>query len=404
MRVDMKILICTFSFPYLRGNVFDSRFVYGEAVGYASNGAEVIVLTPHFPGAPEEETYDPGIRVIRFRYFLPPSLQKARVPGKPLYNPDSILAMLQLPLLCLVFMASIIRYAGQADIIHAQWTLTALLALPAKWLRRKTLVVTARGSDIRLLPQWLNRIIFRRVDAAIDCFGPTTWNLENKSKFPANYVVLPHLVLDDSTAALPPELAVIRQNDPDTCVVMYTGRFHPIKIRDNRLPLLDLIKAAAALRKTRKDFHVVYIGEGDLNMMRQMASLIAEHGASDYVSMLGRKTNVMSYMRHCDIGIGGVAFNGVSQEYTICKKPQLLVATEDNILSPWRDRQNALFFPPGDVDALQQTLAWAIDHGKEMEAMGSQAAQDIASHFMEATAAGSLYLDAFTKLIAPYSR
>lgn len=395
----MNILICTFSFPWFGGNVFDSRFVYGEAVGYAANGAQVTVLTPHFPGAPLEETCGPGIRIIRFRYFLPASLQKARVPGKPLYDPGSLLAMLQLPLLCLVFMINIVRHAGQADIIHAQWTLTALLALPAKWLRRKTLVVTARGSDIRLLPQWLNRFIFRQVDAAIDCFGPTTWNLENKAKFPANYIVLPHLVLNDSTADLPPDLAAIRRDNPDASIVMYTGRFHPIKIRDNKLPLLDLISATAMLRDSGKNVHVVYIGEGEPDMMQQLEALVTQHRVADRVHILGRKTDVMRYVRHCDIGLGGVVFNGVSQEYTICEKPQVLVATPDNLQSPWHDRHNALLVPPGDVDALVETLSWAIDHPEAMTAMGRQAARDMVFHFMEATAAGSLYLDAFTGLL-----
>jgi len=395
----MHVLICTFSFPWFGGNVFDSRFVYGEAVGYAANGAQVTVLTPHFPGAPMEETCGPGIKVIRFRYFLPTSWQKARVPGKPLYNPGSILAMLQLPLLCLVFMFRILQHAGRADIIHAQWTLTALLALPARWIRRKALVVTARGSDIRLLPQWLNRFIFRHVDAAIDCFGPTTWNLENKAQFPANYVVLPHMVLDDSSSDLPAELAGIRRHDPDCCIVMYTGRFHPIKITDNKLPLLDLIRAAAKLREIRQDFHVVYVGEGDQGMMRQLESLIAEHDASGYVSLLGRKTDVMNYVRHCDIGIGGVAFNGVSQEYTICRKPQILVRTHDNATTPWNDRQNALFIPPGDTAALVETLAWAIGRGKEMEALGEQAARDMCSFFMESHAAGGIYIEVFEELV-----
>ncbi len=150
----MKILICTFSFPYIDGNVFDSRFVYSEAKGYANNGADVTVLTPHFPGAPELENNEKGLTVRRFPYFLPKSLQKARSPGKPLYNPASLLALLQLPVLCLIFSIRIIQHARKADIIHAQWTLTAFLSLPAKWITGKPLVVTARGSDIRLL---LNR-------------------------------------------------------------------------------------------------------------------------------------------------------------------------------------------------------------------------------------------------------
>ena len=399
MQEDMKILICTFSFPYFHGNVFDSRFVYGEAAGYAANGAQVTVLTPHFPGSPIEETLDSGIRVIRFRYFFPFSLQRARVPGKPLYNPGSLLALLQLPILCLVFVFNIFRYAGQANIIHAQWTLTALLALPAKWLRRKTLVVTARGSDIRLLPQWLNRFIFRCVDAAIDCFGPTSWNLENKERFPSNYIELPHMVLNDSGDEMPVELSAIREKDPDAFIIMYTGRFHPIKVEENKLPLFDLVRCAAILKKQGHHFHIVYIGEGEPQIMQQLELLITENAVSDCVTLAGRKTDVMTYMRYCDIGLGGIAFNGVSQEYTINAKPQILFETEDNLNSPWVDGKNVLFATPENLDDLTERLVWAMEHRKEIEMLGQQSAKDMKIYFAESREGGGKYMEEFEKLI-----
>jgi len=395
----MKILICTFSFPYLDGNVFDSRFVYGEAVGYANNGSEVTVLTPHFPGSPELEKISEKIRVIRFPYFLPKSAQKARAPGKPLYNPGSLFALLQLPILCLVFIIRIIQQAKHTDIIHAQWTLTALLALPAKWITGKPLVVTARGSDIRLLPAWLNRFIFRQVDAAIDCFGPTIWNTRNKSNFPSNYISLPHLVLDDSIADTPEEIAAVINNKPGTFIIVYIGRFHPIKVSESKLPLFDLIPAVSHFKKTNNNFHVFYIGDGERDVMKRLQELLGENNLRDDVSILGPKTNIMSYIKHCDLGIGGIAFNGVSQEFTICKKPQILMATEENIQSPWKENVSALFCTPNDVMELAAKLEWAIDHTLELQNIGQLASQEMKQYFMESNAGGKYYFEAFSSLM-----
>ena len=397
----MKILICTFSFPYIEGNVFDSRFVYGEAVGYANNGAEVTVLTPHFPGSPELESIGDKIRVIRFPYFLPRSAQKARTPGKPLYNPGSLLALLQLPILCFIFIIKIIQQAKKADIIHAQWTLTALLALPAKWITGKPLVVTARGSDIRLLPAWLNRFIFRHVDAAIDCFGPTIWNTRNKNNYPANYITLPHLVLDDSTSDIPDEIKAVKKKSPETSIILYIGRFHPIKVTESKLPLFNLIPAIGSIKQSKQNFHVFYIGDGEKEVMRKLEGLIRENNLQDTISLLGPKTDVMSYIKHCNFGVGGVAFNGVSQEFTISNKPQLMMATEDNVLSPWSDNANALFCAPDDAKELRNKLEWAIDHSLELENIGLKASQDMKQYFIESTAGGKYYIDAFSKLINP---
>ncbi len=395
----MKILICTFSFPYIDGNVFDSRFVYGEAVGYANNEADVTVLTPHFPGSPELELIGEKIRVIRFPYFLPRSAQKARSPGKPLYNPGSILALLQLPILCLVFMIRIILQAGKVDIIHAQWTLTALLALPAKWITGKPLVVTARGSDIRLLPAWLNRFIFRHVDAALDCFGPTIWNTRTKASFPSNYISLPHLVLDDSAAGMPADMSAVIKEKPGAFIILYIGRFHPIKVTESKLPLFDLIPAVASLKNNNRNFHLFYIGDGEPDVMNKLEGMIKTYNLEGSITLLGPKTDVMNYIKHCNLGIGGVAFNGVSQELTILKKPQLLFKTEDNLQSPWKDEQNALFCTPDDLEQLSSKLEWAIDHPLDLKYLGNKAASDMKPFFVESREGGRYYIDKFSKLI-----
>lgn len=396
----MRILVCTFSFPYFKKNIYDARFVYSEVIGYAENGADVIVLTPHFPGAMEDENLGNHITIKRFPYFLPRSFQKLREPGKPIYDINSISALIQIPILCLLFMLNIFRYANNVDIIHAQWTPTALLALPAKWILRKKLVLTARGSDIRLLPQWLNKFIFRKVDAALDCFGPTQWNIQNKSTFQANYIKLPHLVHDDSSGKIPEEIKAIKNVTSNVLILIYIGRFHPIKINENKLPLFDLIDASYILKKNNGfDFHVFYIGDGPPQIEDKLRNLIAERQMTKYVTLLGAKTNVMDYIHYCDLGIGGIAFNGVSQEFTICNKPQLLVDVTENSNTPWQHGVNCLFIKPGNIDDLVETISWAHANRSQLNSIGKQAASDMKHYFVEAKKGGHYYLDVFNELI-----
>ncbi len=399
----MKILVCTFSFPYFKNNIFDARFVYSEIVAYAKYGSEVIVLTPHFKNAPKVENMREHITIIRFPYFYPKSLQSLKRPGIPLYDFRSIFALLQVPLMCFIFMLNIFKYARHVDIIHAQWTPTALLALPAKWMLRKKLVLTARGSDIRLLPVWLNRYIFRNVDAAIDCFGPIQWNIHNKTLFPANYIKLPLLVHDDSTGNIPEEIYEITCKHPDTFIILYVGRFHPIKISENKLPLFNLIRASKTLKERGFNFYVAYVGEGSSEIIDKMNGLIEENGLTHHVSLIGAKTNIMDYIHYCNLGVGGIAFNGVSQEFTICQKPQILMDMVENSSTPWNHDTNCLFIKPEDTQDLINKITWAYENPDLNRAIGVKAADDMKDYFVESCQGGKKYLDAFEKLLSQNS-
>jgi len=209
----MNIVIPTFSFPFLPQENYDGKFVLAEAQAYAENGAEVQVITPHFDNVPRQEVLESGIKVFMFDYFFPARWQCLKRPGKPLYSELSWMSMLQIPFLLLTMAWKILQRGRWADVIHAQWSLTALLALPAKWLFGTKIVLTVRGSDIRLLPSWLNRFIHRQVDAAVDCFGPQPWNEEYKKKFPARYLALPLIVYEDKwTREMPDDMAASLRN------------------------------------------------------------------------------------------------------------------------------------------------------------------------------------------------
>ena len=395
----MNILITTFSFPSPKHNIHDGRFVFSEAVAYAESGARVTVITPHFPGVDKREQITENITVFRFQYFIPKSLQVLKKPGVPIYNQKSLLAVVQIPILCFCFALDILKHARWADIIHAQWTVTALLSLPAKWIFGKRLVLTARGSDLRLLPRWLNRFIHLRVDRAIDCFGPQPWNVEYKRNFPASYMELPHIVHNDVSGNIPHDMKEVLDNKPDAFTILYIGRFDTIKLNKNRLPLVDLIAVSKTLKAKGMKFHVFYIGDGDDRIRKRMVRLIDEYALHDTVTLLGVKTNVPDYIQFCHIGVGGIAFNAVSHEFTISGKAQILVEGGDNVNTPWHDGTNAIFIKPGDRADLQEKLLWAMEHRDRVKAIGKSAKNDMSKYIVDGKSGGGLYLREFQKLI-----
>lgn len=392
----MNILIATFSFPSPSNMVFDGKFVLAEAKAYAASGARVLVITPHFKNAPVVERIDNNIIVKRFSYFVPRSLENLKQPGAPLYSRNSFLAILQVPILCLVFAIMILRHARWADIIHAQWTLSALLALPSKLVYRNKIILTARGSDLRLLPKSLNRFIHRMADGAVDCFGPQPANLEYKKTYNAQFFPLPLIVDYNPSEKAPDDLMNIVNSEEYPFIILYVGRFDPVKLAMS-FPFLSLIEAAGLLKALGVSFKVVFIGDGDHRMKMKMLHLIRKEHVYDHVFFLGPRMNVFDYIKYCHLGVGGAAFNAVSQEFTISGKCQLLMDIPLNRNTPWKHGKNVLFARP-DCKDIAEKIQWAIGNRNEIETMGNNAREDMDPYISDGKKGGALYLDAFRNL------
>jgi glycosyltransferase involved in cell wall biosynthesis len=373
--------------------------VFSEAISYARAGAHVRVVTPHFLGADKIEQIDKRVTVFRFQYFFPKSLQVLKRTGVPIYTQRSFLGLLQIPLLCLLFAIHILKHSHWSDIIHAQWTVTALLSLPAKWIHGKKIVLTARGSDLRLLPAWLNRYIHSAVDGAIDCFGPQPWNDAYKGNFPSNYVKLPLIVDDNASGVVPEDMKKSLYGKLDPFIVLYVGRFDYTKIKKNRLPLINLIHASRSLKAQGMDFHIFYIGDGETQIREKMRGLICENHLEDTVTLLGIKTNIPDYIQFCHLGAGGIALNAVSQEFTILGKPQILIDGADNVGTPWRHGVNSILVRPEHETDLVELLRWAMLNRKDVMKIGENARRDMSEYIADSGSGGKLYLTEFQNLL-----
>lgn len=394
----MNILITTFSFPSYKDESFDGRFVLSEAFAYAENGANVRVLTPHYKGADKVENIPKRIAVFRFQYFFPKAFQVLKKPGVPMYSLGSFLAAFQIPFFCLFFVAHILKHARWADVIHAQWTFSGLLALAAKWIFGKTIVITVRGSDVRLLPKWINQFVHSKVDAAIDCFGPQPWNVGYKKTFRAHYVRLPLIVHNEASVSMPEDMKAALSGKSDPFIILYVGRFNRSKIRDNKLPLIGMIHAARILESKGMNFHLLYIGEGDSSIRKEMLRLISSYGLHNHVSLLGGKNNVLDYVKWCHIGVGGIAFNAVSQEFTVNAKAQLLINNSDNAGTPWRHGINSILVKPDDEKELAEKLMWAMENRRRTIEIGENAKNEMKEFIVDSELGGKLYLREFQKL------
>ena len=118
----MRVCLVTSSFPRFPGDLAGS-FVCDLARYLVARDLQVMVLAPHAPGLPLRERMD-GLRVHRFRYFLPQHCQRlAYGSGIPTNVRHSLLARLQLLPFVLAQWIALIRLVRQEkiDLINSHW-------------------------------------------------------------------------------------------------------------------------------------------------------------------------------------------------------------------------------------------------------------------------------------------
>lgn len=153
MRPDpFTALVVTSSFPRFHGDRagnFIGRLIRSMA---EKSGWRFHVLAPadgSFPNTGEEHR----TRITRFRYFWPMRFQRFAYGNGILYNlRKDVFAWFQAPFFFAALFFSCFRQAQRADLIHAHWLVPS--GLIAGWIagwRKKSLIITAHGSDIQLI-------------------------------------------------------------------------------------------------------------------------------------------------------------------------------------------------------------------------------------------------------------
>lgn len=395
----MKILIITTSFPGEKETEIGGKFVYNEGLAYSLNSADVTVLTPHYKGALKRKQISENYRVVRFSYFWPHKYQVLVNNQTPIYGKGSLLKFINFPFFAISFLFHVVKYAKRADIIHCNWTATVLFALLAKILFKTPIAVTARGSDIRLMPGWLNRWIFKKVSAAIDCYGPQPWNFELKHNFPSNFITLPLISEKTAQKDIPEDLPDSYSFHESELKVIFLGRIDPVKIYTFQLPVFEMILATKNLLEKNVKVFICFIGGGDSKLIQKLNDLVRENNLSDQIKLLGFRKDPTRYFRFFDVGIGGIAFNTVSQEFAMNHTSQILVNSGDNKNTPWENEKNCYFVVPGSARNLTEVLMTVCSQKTITRKIRNSAYNMMSKYVMSPKEGGKHYIKAFSELI-----
>ncbi len=254
-------------------------FVLEVAKALKNQGAFVRVIGPHAPGASRREDMH-GIDVIRPRYAWPERFEVLRRyrAGLPVILRKTSIAWFLIPLFILSQWLTLLRYSGDCDVIHANWTMSAYSAVLVKLFRKIPVVVTVQGSDIYETNRigwlrWVTRTVLIRVDQVI-ALSSSLEDLTRSLGVPDMSIkVMPNGV--DVDYFKPPE-------DEKKSLILFVGSII------ERKGVHHLIEAAPLIFQALPDYELILIGDGPLEERLKIRS--EEMGLQDKIHFLGVKS------------------------------------------------------------------------------------------------------------------
>lgn len=389
--ISMNILVLTTSFPTMKEKIsLGASFILTECLAYEKAGANVTVIAPSNVFSPNEEIFGNRIHLKRFTYFFSKKLQVIKKSGDAIYRNMNFLFYIQAPFFLFFFMLKILKHAKKSDIIHCNWTLTALLAIPAKYIFKKPLTLTIRGGGIRMLPKFINRFILKNVDAVIDCLGPFPERALILKPFSEKIKTLPALVME------PPKNVYIKSSKKDSeFKIMYVGRFDEYK-HEYGFGFFYLIDAIQLI-KNKKGLKFVFVGDGPL--YDSMVSKCTELGVNAFVEFTGYQPDIYQYIREADLVVGGIGLNAISQEASIIGKPQLILNIKGRNQGIWNDKENCLLYEPKNSESIRKAIEYILKNRNMINIIKKNVSRVVEKFIRYGKDGGEIYLDLFNKII-----
>ncbi|MDP8298205.1 MAG: glycosyltransferase, partial [Candidatus Orphnella occulta] len=266
--MDKKnLLIITTTFPAGRDDKVSARFVFDLAKSLKSY-YNVSVLAPSFPGAEKLENMG-GVKVHRFSYFFPASLQRLTTGEGILANMGrNKFLMFQLPFLFFSLFYNLIKIVKKEkiDIINSHWIIPQGLvcALVKKFLRVRH-VLTIHSAGIFTLKRQgalgraIARYIIRRCDLVIpvSCYIKTTLDGMVSEKY--NYKIIPMGVdIEFFNRDKPEDILPVLRETGKKLKLLFVGKMIEKK------GLKFLLEALSILKQRGRDFKLDVIGGGPL--------------------------------------------------------------------------------------------------------------------------------------------
>lgn len=287
--IIMRICILCTSYPRSKDDYW-VPFMHSLAKELART-EDVTVVTSGDAATKPYEVRD-KVRIYRFNYFFPKKLQKLTYTGGMRESfGKGFLAKLQAPFFMLAFLIKSFRIGRKCDVVNAHWALSGLVALPLKYIYKTPIVLTEHGGSIRGLPLWLNKFVFRRMDAITSAHYDL---IEKMRKIGVKNVADIRNFLDEEKFLRKHNKKSIRKSlgIKEKYVITFIGRFEEMKD-----PLTFVESIHYALKKT-KNMEFIMVGDGHLR--KDIEGKIKELGLGKNILFPGPTSDVDKYLAISD--------------------------------------------------------------------------------------------------------
>lgn len=317
----LRVLIVTTGFPSGPDD-YRGIFVY-RTLRYQLQQTEneYLVLTPESSEARDLD-FPPGcgsrLKIDRFAYLRPKSWQTLTkgsiVSGM---RGGKLGKLLQVPFLLFGFLKNVFRLSRKFDVIHCQWSASALFPVMLKFWHKIPVVVTVQGSDLALMDRgigrWMNNLVFRGVDGVIVMTQTQRELLNGRAK---RDWMIPNGV--DTGVFFPLEKTEARELkeslglDSGRVTLLFVGMLIWVKGLDL------LIDAMEELAKSGQDnFQLVLVGDGELR--QELEERVLRYGLEERVVFAGKvdPSQIPRWTRCADIAVSSSHSEGLAT--TLCE-------------------------------------------------------------------------------------
>lgn len=263
-----------------------ARFILDLALALSDNGYTIIVLAPYSEGALREENWG-GLKIYRFPYFYPGKLMGLAYGNGVWENlKNNILLVFQVPFFVLMEIIYGIRISKKEKIsvVHANWLFPqAVASIFIRFFSPTKIIVTVHGSDIRVPPKWLSKIVLKRMDAIISPHPEITHLLESLDNFQVREI---HNVIDESKFNLNlPQAGLTEELEIKTThIITFVSRLNTFK------DPITFVKCIPFVVEQEPDVTFIIAGDGPL--MEEIRDLVEVLHIQKYIRVLGNRMDV----------------------------------------------------------------------------------------------------------------
>ena len=389
----MKVCMITTSFPLFSGD-YSGLFVFRLCSALVSLNLKIDVVAPAHNNTLAFEIMD-GCRVNRFQYFSPKKLQVLA------YGPGGIPANLKcrpwlaclLPFFVGMFAIKALHVSKEADLIHAQWLYSGIIARILKKIRGIPYVITLRGSDVLIARKAKHSA---RLAAWVlkGASAITTVNQEMKDWVTAQGISSEIVSVIRNGVAL--QGLRKKKADDAICRFIFVGSLVPGK------GVHYLVQAFASVYAFEKNIRLFIVGDGV--EAEDLKAEVRKNGLSDAVVFSGIKGSdeIPGFMRQADCLVLPSLSEGIPNvilEAMACALP-VIASDLPGIREVVEDKETGLLVAARDVEGLAKNLCALAQNPEQREKMGAAAYRHLSEMNLSWEKTAKQYLEVYETVCA----